>query len=265
MDHRDLQQLAAGDALGDIGLLERVTLAAHRRTCSSCRELRDDLEQVTGDLGLLAPARRPPMALQGSVMAAINASAASGRVAGSTDAASRHDAAGGEVRRWQLLGGAAATTAAVLAIVAVGLGVTTARLERDLEQSVAALEGANARLTAQSAAVTIALDPGHVTVTLEAEPMAAGATAYVVYRPGSTAGYLMAMGLPPTPSGHVYQLWYADAAGVHALGTFSYDGEGALVASFGVSLDAATAAMVTLEPAGGATGQPGPEVVFGEL
>ena len=29
----------------------------------------------------------------------------------------------------------------------------------------------------------------------------------------------MAANLPPTPAGHVYQLWYADTAGVHPLGT----------------------------------------------
>ena len=30
--------------------------------------------------------------------------------------------------------------------------------------------------------------------------------------------------LPPTPAGQVYQLWFADAAGVHPLGTFTFDG-----------------------------------------
>jgi hypothetical protein len=75
----------------------------------------------------------------------------------------------------------------------------------------------------------------------------------------------MADRLPATPDGMVYQLWYADAAGVHALGTFRHDGEGPLLARFGVDLGSSAAAMVTLEPEGGAVGEPGPQVVFGEL
>lgn len=265
MDHRSLQQLAAGEALEDVGLLERVTFAVHRRTCASCRTLRADLDRVTFDLSLTAPARRPPVALQGSVMAAIRATATAGPAPGAKARAGGDAAIGAAVRRWQVLGGAAVGVAAVLAIVAAGLGITTIRLEQDLQRSVAALEDANSHLTAQAAAVTVALDPAHVTVALETEPLAAGSAAFVVYRPGSDDGYLMATDLPPTAAGQVYQLWLADAAGVHPLGTFTHDGGGPFVAPFGVPLDAATAAMITLEPTGGATGQPGPEVVFGEL
>ena len=64
----------------------------------------------------------------------------------------------------------------------------------------------------------------------------------------------------------MYQLWAADADGVHPLGTYPYDGTGPFVAPFGVDLGSADAAMVTLEPIGGAQGDvPGPQVVFGEL
>lgn len=76
-------------------------------------------------------------------------------------------------------------------------------------------------------------------------------TAVLVYRPGSTDAYLMAMDLPATPDGQVYQLWVADGAGVHALGTFPFDGQGAFVAPFGVDLGTSAAAMLTLEPEGG--------------
>lgn len=75
----------------------------------------------------------------------------------------------------------------------------------------------------------------------------------------------MAMALPATPAGQVYQLWVADDTGVHALGTFHFDGQGAFVAPFGVDLGDSAAAMVTREPEGGAQGEPGPQVVFGEI
>jgi hypothetical protein len=86
-----------------------------------------------------------------------------------------------------------------------------------------------------------------------------------MFRPGTTESYLLANDLPATPAGQVYQLWFADTAGVHALGTFHHDGEGPFVAPFGVDLGSSAAAMVTLEPEGGAVGEPGPQVVFGEF
>jgi len=113
--------------------------------------------------------------------------------------------------------------------------------------------------------MAVALAPGHVTTPLGAMPAAPGALASVVYEPGSTQAYLVAQRMPPTPSGHVYQLWVADDTGVHPLGTFRYDGSGVLVADFGTDLAGKKAAMLTLEPEGGATSAPGPELLFGEL
>ena len=100
---------------------------------------------------------------------------------------------------------------------------------------------------------------------MTAEPVAPAANAVVVYRPGTGDAFLMADHLPATPDGMVYQLWAADADGVHPLGTFRYDGDGPFLAPFGVDLGTSAAAMVTLEPVGGAIGEPGPQVVFGEL
>ena len=72
-------------------------------------------------------------------------------------------------------------------------------------------------------------------------------------------------GSPPRPRARCISSWSADTAGVHPLGTFTFDGEGTFVAPFGVDLSKAAAAMITIEPTGGATGEPGPQVVFGEL
>jgi hypothetical protein len=75
----------------------------------------------------------------------------------------------------------------------------------------------------------------------------------------------MAGNLPKPPAGQVYQLWSADAAGVHALTTFTCAEGASCLAPFGVDLATAMATMITLEPAGGAQGEPGPQVAFGEL
>jgi hypothetical protein len=110
-----------------------------------------------------------------------------------------------------------------------------------------------------------AVDPAHVTVALESEPLAAGASAVVVFVPGTDSSWLVARDLPATPSGHGYQLWYADEAGVHPLQTVPYDGTGTFVAPLEVDLATSTAVMLTLEESGGAQGEPGPQVVFGEI
>jgi hypothetical protein len=170
-----------------------------------------------------------------------------------------------ERRRWRAIGMAGVGMAAVLAIAAVGLGTRNAELTDEAAAARVALAEAQAQVTSRNAALTLIAQPGNVTAPLHAEPIAPDATAMVVFQPGSDESYLMATGLPATPQGQVYQLWYADGAGVHALGTFHHDGSGAFVAPFGVDLADSAAAMVTLEPEGGAQGEPGPQVVFGEF
>ena len=52
---------------------------------------------------------------------------------------------------------------------------------------------------------------------------------------------------------------------MHPLQTVSFDGSGTFVAPIGVDLADSTAVMLTLEESGGATDEPGPQVIFGEL
>lgn len=148
-----------------------------------------------------------------------------------------------------------AVAAAGLAIVLAVTTLSLASQASDLRSTVAT----------RDAAIAVLANPAHVVAPLTPEDPAAGIAAMAVYVPDSTESYVMAIGLAPTPAGEVYQLWSADTAGVHPLGTFTYDGEGAFVAPFGVDLSKAAAAMITIEPTGGATGEPGPQVVFGEL
>ncbi len=278
MDHGTFEQLAAGAVLDDLDRSERLAFEAHRMACASCRSLVDDLFAVSAELSLAAPQRRPPNGLHDAVMAVAGAGA--GAIGGEIAAGARRDAPRAqsdradpidiaglrrETRRLRFLNAGALAAAAVLAVAAFGLAVRTADLSDQLTESRQSAALAGERVEIQSAAMAVAVDPAHETCTLESEPMAAGASAVCVYRPGSRESYLMASALPPTPDGMVYQLWYADDGGVHALGTYAYDGHGAFVAPFTVDLASASAVMVTLEPEGGAIDEPGPEVVFGEL
>ncbi len=177
-----------------------------------------------------------------------------------------------ERTRYRRLSFAGLAAAAVLAVAVAGLGATVSGLSSDLEQvtaardaAVAERDAAVAQLARTDAAMAVVLAPDHATAVLTPEPVAAAANVYVVYRPGTTEAWLMADGLPAPPPGKVYQLWSADAAGVHGLTTFTCDASGACLAPFGIDLADAKATMITLEPVGGAVGEPGPQVAFGEL
>jgi hypothetical protein len=265
--------LAAGAALEDLDPAEVAAWAAHRSGCAECRNLEDDLSAVLEDLALVVPERIPPPDLLDAVRRSIRAGQPGlvgvpgparpiGTVPLSIDDAKARRA----TRRWssgpQL---AVLGIAAAFAITAVGLGARSFALQRDVDQASAVVTGLEARLAGQDAVMTAAMDPGHVAVALQVEALAPAADAMVMYVPGTSRAYLVADHLPATPSGHGYQLWYADAAGVHPLQTVAFDGTGAFVAPLGVDLSRAAAVMITLEDAGGATGDPGPQVVFGNL
>lgn len=260
MDHEALRQIAAGAALDDLDPAERRTFDAHVRGCRACDRLAQDLGDVIGDLALLAPEIAPPATLGRSILHVLPrietgpGLTATGAVPPPLRIAS-HDERRSRAR---LVGAWTGLAAAVLAVAVVGLATQTVRLDGEVAAS-------HSRIAAQAAAMAVIVDPAHRTASLTAEAAAPIATAVVVYRPGTPDAFLMADHLPVTPAGMVYQLWFADASGVHPLGTFTYDGEGPFLAPFGVDLATSAAAMVTLEPAGGATGKPGPQVVFGEL
>ena len=286
MDHRAFRELAAGAALDDLELTEAAELAGHMAGCPACRRDASELADVATLVALAAPARRPPATLKSGVLAAIAASDAPARPAlvpsvplarpakrpGMTPGAREEPidfaaaaASRAPTRSWRRAGIAGLAAAVVLAVATGSLVVENRGLDKRLATTTAQLDAAVARLATNGAAMTVVLAPDHATAALHPEALAPGAVAYVVYRPGTDDAWLMATGLPAIPAGSVYQLWAADAASVHAGPTFACDGTGPCLASFGMDLRGMTAAMVTLEAAGGATANPGPQVVFGEL
>jgi hypothetical protein len=276
--------LPAGAVLDDLAPDELAAYESHRMACGECRRVELELDHVLADLALVVPERMPPPDLLGGIRRALAADVA----AGAGDATASHGAAvpvpvvrGAEsaalgasnvvpmrraARRPVI---ASLALAAGLGVVALGLGARSLGLQRDLDTAsaqVASLEQTLAnRDDAMDDAMTVAMNPQHVTVALHAEPLAPAADAAVVYVPGAAESWIVARNLPATPAGHGYQLWYADAAGVHALQTVSFDGSGVFAVPLDVDLADSAAVMITLERDGGATGEPGPQVVFGEL
>jgi hypothetical protein len=270
-------ELVAGAALGDLSTEERLSYLEHRASCGDCLVLELQLDHVLADLSLLVPERVPPPDLYAGIRSAIAAdrTGVPATSSGSTPSAVALPVNVVPIRQRTSRGATRSATrsatfaavglAAVLGIVAVGLGARATVLSDELARTESALARVQSELSAQGAVMVAAVNPDHVTAPLQADAMAPDASAFVVYVPGTTESYLVAHGLPATPDGHGYQLWYADEAGVHGLGTFSHDGSGAFVAPFSVDLASSAAAMLTLEPTGGAVGEPGPQVVFGEL
>ena len=276
MDHRVFRELAAGAALGDLEPTETTTLAGHLATCAVCRRDSIALADVAGLVALAVPARRPPRTLRASVLAAIveadqPAPPRPHLVAGPSDApvdlatAAAAASLRASARRWRSAGIIAIAASVVLALASGSLIVQNRALDGRLSSAAAERDAAVALLAANTAAMTVVLAPDHATAALQPELLAPSAVAYVVYRPGKQDAWLMATGLPATPAGSVYELWAADATGVHAGPTFTCAASGPCLASFGMDLRGMTAAMVTLEPAGGAATEPGPQVVFGNL
>lgn len=264
MDHGTFRELAAGAALDDLDAREQSSLVAHLGACSPCRSDATALADTAGLLALVAPRRMPPASLRDRVMGAI---AASEQRSVDRPAASvvGFDALRRERTRYRRLSFAGLAMAAALAVAVGALGATAAGLRTDLEAATRERDAAVAQLATTDEAMAVVLAPDHATATLTPDPIAAQASVYVVYRPGTTDAWLMAGNLPATPVDRVYQLWSADATGVHALATFTCDGTHACLAPYGVDLGGATATMITIEAVGGAQGAPGPQVAFGEL
>ena len=282
MIHDDAARLlAAGAVLDDLEPEERAAYEAHRASCIACRRLERELDDLLTDLALAVPERLPPPDLLGSIRRALGGDSGAGPgplafavATPGTAAAGRPAPAAGAwtaaiprttARPTRLPLVASLAAAAALAVVAAGLGARTIQLGDELGAAEAQAAVMEAALATQADAMNVALNPAHVTVALHSEPVAPAAEAAVVYVPGAPTAWIVARNLPATPAGHGYQLWYADGTGVHPLQTVSWDGSGTFVAPIGVDLGQSAAVMITLEPSGGATGDPGPQVVFGEL
>ena len=268
MIHEEQLLLAAGAVLDDLDPDERAAYETHRLSCADCRGAELELDHVMADLSLVAPERVPPPDLLAGIRRALAAEVDAPRTVATLPAVRQPQPASNVVPFRRASRGpviASLALAAGLGVIALGLGARTVTLQQDLDSTSAQVASLEANLAGQGGAMTVALNPSHVTVALHGEAIAPAAEAAVVFVPGDDTSYVVARNLPATPSGHGYQLWYADAAGVHPLQTVSFDGNGTFVAPVGVDLADSSAVMITLEENGGAQGEPGPQVVFGEL
>ncbi len=256
MDHAGLRELIAGGVLGGLDRSERVTVDEHLSACGACRRLEGQLTGVAMELSLCVEPRHAPPALRGRVLGALP-EAPRGSARWSLPVPS------GRASTWRGWAPAVLSFTLAAALLVAGAGWLTARSE--LDETRGLLAAATAEQSIQVAAMQVVADPAHASARLEPSGAGYEHSVLVVYLPGSEQAYLVASGLPPTPDGRVYQFWHADATGVHAGLTFAVAEAEVVLIPVGLDLSRAQAAMLTLEPVGGAQGEPGPDVVFGEL
>ncbi len=280
--HEPFHGLASLYALGALTERERSAFEDHLETCRACVADVMSLLPVTHRLAGAAPSREPSGDVRARIVQTITGSppesdaddvALPTPVSGSSmDRPAAPRRTGGPA--WLLV----RLAAAVMLIVAAGLGWFAAQqfnLARALQEN---LDGANRRATLaelevstakrtaaearQRAAILAA--PDALTIGLAGQPAAPDAVARVFW--SSAEGVVFtAAGLPAVRAGRVYQLWFVPNSNPVSAGLFTVDDEGRVAASV-ARPDEVTVPVpmaVTLEPEGGVDSPTGEVYLLG--
>lgn len=229
----DLHRLTGAYAADALSAEERAAFERHLQECQACTQEVSELRATTAKLGVAA-AEPPPAHLRDRVLAAATQTRQLPPQPG------RARAVG--LRRWPTR--ALAAAAALLLVVAVGLGVQIRELDQRLDTA-----------ERQAAQVTSVLTAPDVQVH-----RAESAAASVVASPAQGRAVFVASGLPAVPSSRVYQLWMIDDGGPRSAGLFTLDG-GHVSQLMSGQLQGVTAVAVTVEPSGGSP-QPTSELML---
>lgn len=255
-DHFHEQAIAY--LLGELDAAGESTFRAElmRRGAPGHTVLRE-LQEALGDVALAVAAAEPPPSLRARVLAGIGAPVPAPDIA--------------PTRERSLLWPWAA--AAVLAALALGLGVWAARLadERDrlraavdrLEQRVVAADSAQERVAALQEDLDLVGAPGSAVHGLVGTQVLPQAGARVFVDPATGRALLFAYDLPVLGPDELYELWAIGAEGARAAGVFRPDDEGRArleIPDAELLRDVQTLA-VTIEPAPGVE-QPTGEIVL---
>ncbi len=271
MDHAGLRELIAGGVLGGLDRSERATVDGHLPACADCQGLEGQLSGVVTELALCVQPRTAPAGLRARILGTLPV-ADSVAAEWPVPLAVLHRGQGAATRRarprfdWApAVRWAPAALSFVLAAALLAVGTECLTLRTKLDQMRGLLTAATAERSTQAAAMQLVADPAHLSAWLEPSGPGFERSVLVVYLPGSEQAYLVAAGLPFTPQGRVYQFWHADEAGIHPGRTFAVNDADVVLIPISRDISRAQAVMLTLETEGGSRGEPGADVVFGEL
>lgn len=260
----------------DLGLARIVAL--HIVECTACRGLVHDAEDVAAALALSTPLRRSPPRLKQRVM---------------VKAGLRRP---GVFRRLAFVGPAAAGIAAVTVAIMAFTGmvslrgqvndlrrqnsdlqaqISTALAERtqiaSISQRLSAAESTTRQQGQQAVAdrelLLAMLSPRSVVAEVYATSSQQNAVGRLIWSPQQKTVFFIADNLGPIPGTKTYQLWVSENGQYSSLGTFRPDASGFARYSATVpeGMSGYDTAVVTVEPAGGASQRSGPSIFAADL
>lgn len=276
--HEPFDGLAALYAAGALNGRERTAFHSHLEVCVECVREVKSLLPVTHGLLQIAPPVKPPVKLRTRVLSQVTGAksprsrqpaappTATAHPPGATDALARKPG----VLFW---------LASVFAIAVSGVGgwyiaeldsrvtdlqaaldLATLQAEiRELEVAAADLEAAEHR-----AVLALVTAPDVQQLALAGQPLAPRASARVFWN-GTGGLTLLATGLPPLPTGDLYQLWFVgpDAPVSAALVAPDPNGNATIRLTVPGSVTMPMAMALTIEPAGGVSTPTGDVYLLG--
>jgi anti-sigma-K factor RskA len=264
MAHEEYKEMLPALALSALDAEDALSLNQHLADCAECRRELADWESTAAALALSASPAEPAPAVRERIMSAVRAEKQSAQQQASQQQSAQQASRVvpfPQSRRavWTSFGQVGAIAAAVLFLVLIIWIIVLWQQNRALRRDVEALsrqtESMYGELSRSNEFLTILSGPGAKVAQLQGSGEASGAIAQIAYD-GYGRAMLLANGLPPTPSGKEYQLWFIVGKNAPIPGkTFVTDGVGRGELTDHIPQGALNAAVfaVTLEPAGGST------------
>jgi len=227
-EHEQFAENLASYALRALKGEERAAMERHLETCAACRA---ELQQLQGDMALLALSASGPAPPQRAKMRLMEAIAREPRVPGRAGAGVEL-ASSRRAGWWRFVPALAMVVVAVLGLYAWRENMRLQDENVAAHLKIAALEQQAARMTAlmeryrNVADVLTAPDAAHFTlVSAPARPVPTGRAIYLQKR---AALVFVASNLNPVPAGKTYELWLLPASGAAPIpaGLFKPDARG---------------------------------------
>lgn len=240
MVHDDYKEMIPAHALSALDAGEARALNEHLAECAECRRDLAEWEATAASLALSAKPMEPSPEVRDKILSKIRSEKSPAKVLPFTKP---------QRNVWRSLGSIAAVILFAALIV-----------------SVAVLYQQNRKLSQENAFYKLITAPGSRIAELSGTTEASGATAKLAYDPTGRA-VLIANGLPSTPAGKEYQLWFIVENKPIPGRTFAPDNNGQSTLQDQVPEAARRSAIfaITLEPTGGVASPTGAIYLRGEL
>ncbi len=268
MTHEYFQEMIASHSLSALDAAEERALEGHLITCETCREDLDQWRATAAALAFSGELGEPSPGVRVRILERVKQERLFSEPAEPESSPVAPDQAGKVVplspmrRNWASVGswGAIAASIAMLAML-VSLFVLwreNRAVRNELAQLANQMQTTEAELARERETVALLTSAGAQLTQLAGTKIAQGAKATIAYDQNGRA-LLLAKGLPSTPPGKAYQLWFIVGEQKLPGRVFTTDaaGNGSLKDEIPFAARAGAVFAVTLEPAQGVTSPTG--------